>query len=452
MVQPASKRLLTEAALFASGTRTIAGKALPVRGLASAKRALETGTKTTGIQILGDSTGNDPADWPYRLAQAIAPLYPAYTVHHRVWSDTTQDYAAPTVIQTGTAGVQSLNCLTTGLNGLTVPGKHPASGNLDIRLKLMLPDWTPATTGTISARSGGTGFHSWWLNITATGGMSFVFSTDGTALTTDSATALMGFTDGSTQWVRVVFIGNNAGSHNTKFYTSTDGATWTQLGTTVTGTAATLFDPGMGGAISGKMEFGARGTVVVPSRIYEGQIRDGEGGPTMAACLPGLWEPHPLSTADSAVEGAPILTFVNGSMPGAGLTYLNDSVRLPKMIPHYGQTACFTNESHNEGTSSGPDWLVTYRSWLTAITARRLMPITVVTQNPQATTAVNPSYQLARRLDLLGLVDERSVIDTFQAFLNYGNWQADLMADSVHPNAAGSDLWRDTVLAHFNAS
>ena len=40
-------------------------------------------------------------------------------------------------------------------------------------------------------------------------------------------------------------------------------------------------------------------------------------------------------------------------------------------------------------------------------------------------------------------------IDVHQAFLDYGNWQADLMLDDTHPNAKGSRLWADVVGAAF---
>jgi hypothetical protein len=40
-------------------------------------------------------------------------------------------------------------------------------------------------------------------------------------------------------------------------------------------------------------------------------------------------------------------------------------------------------------------------------------------------------------------------VDVHQVFLDYGAWAANLMADSVHPNAAGQDLWTAEVMKVF---
>lgn len=413
-----------------------------IPALAAVAASLDSG-QTFGIQVLSDSTGNDPTDWPGLLANSIATAYPAFTVHTRTWSDATQEYAAPTVVQTGTAGTQHL-AATLALNGLTAPGAHPASGDLDVRADLELPAWS-GTAVTPAARSGGTGAHSWWINVTATGALSFVHSPDGTALLTDTSTATLGFAANARRWVRAHFRANNgSGSREVKFYHSTNGTTWTQLGTTVTAAASTIYNPGpTAGAIGGRFEFGGRGTVALSYKLKEAQIRDGAGGPTIAPCLPGLWQAHPLSAADSAVAGAPVLTIVNGSHPGATVAYHADPTRMPRLTPNYGQRAALVALSHNEGHARGVEFLTYFRAYLSAVTSRLQLAPVALTQNPQESGIVSAAHA-ARRADLLGIPEP--VIDTFGAFLAAG-WPGALMADSVHPNAAGSAVSRDAVLA-----
>jgi hypothetical protein len=40
-------------------------------------------------------------------------------------------------------------------------------------------------------------------------------------------------------------------------------------------------------------------------------------------------------------------------------------------------------------------------------------------------------------------------IDVHQSFIDYGAWQTALMADDTHPNATGSQIWADVVIAAF---
>ena len=420
---------------------------LPLASLQAFKRSLDNG-RNSALQVLGDSTGNDAIDWPYRTMQSIAPKYPSYTVQSRLWNDTTQQYDPPVTIQTGTAGVQYLDCVVdAGKNTLLAPGAHPASGNLDIRVKLSSTDWsTNPALANIASRSGTSGQYSHWINYTTGRTIQFVYSTTGANTLTATSTAAVPFTGTQIGWVRVVAIGNNGTQAEFRFYTSTDGSTWTQLGATVNATSYTLFDGGF------SFEFGGRGVLNFPGKIYEIEYRDGENGPTMASVLPGNYTSNPLSTADAVVKGAPVLTLVNGSRAGAGTTYLSDSTRLPKLIPHFGQSLCFVNSAHNEGNAYGNAWLETFRTFLNSVLSRRRMPLVVMTQNPEQVAAGVVDAQAARRIDLLQLSNEHGVMDTYQLFLDNPSWSSQWMADSIHPNTTGMDKWRDYVLAHFNAT
>ena len=88
-----------------------------------------------------------------------------------------------------------------------------------------------------------------------------------------------------------------------------------------------------------------------------------------------------------------------------------------------------------------------------AIAARLVgVPAVILTQNPE-NGADNATTRAQRRLDLLafGHAIGRDVIDTYAAFLAAGDWTA-LLADTVHPNATGSQVWADTVTDTFAAT
>lgn len=70
------------------------------------------------LTILGDSTGNETFEWVYLTAQWLAAKYPAYTVTHRLWNDTNQNYDAATTIQTGTGSK------TLAIYNASTPGKY----------------------------------------------------------------------------------------------------------------------------------------------------------------------------------------------------------------------------------------------------------------------------------------------------------------------------------------
>lgn len=117
------------------------------------------------------------------------------------------------------------------------------TGDIDIKVKASLIDWTPAVQNTLIHKYGTAGQRSFWFDVTTGGSLRFRNSSDGTAAI-DTISDPLGFTDGTTKWVRVTMdVNDGAGNRVVKFYTSDDGLTWTQLGTTVTIVGTTsIFD------------------------------------------------------------------------------------------------------------------------------------------------------------------------------------------------------------------
>lgn len=123
-----------------------------------------------------------------------------------------------------------------GSNASTPDHSSFAVTDLDVRVRVAMDDWTPGGFGIwLVSQWGAAGNAGWAFAINATGFPALSWTADGTTGITRTSTAATGFTDGTDHWVRAVLDANNgAAGHDVRFYTSTDGVTWTQLGTTIT--------------------------------------------------------------------------------------------------------------------------------------------------------------------------------------------------------------------------
>jgi len=151
------------------------------------------------------------------------------------------------------------------------------TGDIDIRVKVALTDWTPATLSTLAARYVGGGSRAYLFGVNAAGTLRLITSADGTALIDRSSTASVSAANLDTVFVRVTLdVDNDAVGNTAVFYTSTDGESWVQLGDPVVNAGTTsIFD----GAMS--LEVGSDGsgaTDRVNGRIYSAQIYDGIDG------------------------------------------------------------------------------------------------------------------------------------------------------------------------------
>jgi hypothetical protein len=168
----------------------------------------------------------------------------------------------------------------------STPDSVPLSitGDLDVRAKVALDDWTPSGVVGIVGHWGTVGERSWVLRVTVNGALNLLTSVDGTALTLNvNSTANTGFVDGSTNWIRATIdVDNGAGGNDIRFYTSTDGASWTQLGATVTTAGvASLFNSGTTVKVG---DMGDSGNVPVPTgNVYRAEVYDGIAGTLRAS-------------------------------------------------------------------------------------------------------------------------------------------------------------------------
>lgn len=168
-------------------------------------------------------------------------------------------------------------------NYLSVPDAAALDvvGDLDLRVKVALDDWTPAGVEQIINKWDG-------LDGNGTKGYALLFvgstlrlywSVDGSAETFRAATAAPGSADGSVAWIRATLdVDNGAAGHDVKFFTSSNGTDWTQLGDTVTTAGVTSINAG-----TSALAIGAGGTGGTPltAQVHRVIVKDGIDGTTV---------------------------------------------------------------------------------------------------------------------------------------------------------------------------
>jgi len=151
------------------------------------------------------------------------------------------------------------------------------TGDLDLRAYVALDDWTPSGNGRfMDKRLTSTTEIQYSFRINTTGTLGFAWSADGTASTTIESTVATGIADGTAKWVRVTLdVDNGAGGNDAKFYTSDDGITWTQLGSTVTTAGTTSIYSGTGLLILGGSVVGS---TFITGKLFRAQVYNGIDG------------------------------------------------------------------------------------------------------------------------------------------------------------------------------
>lgn len=448
-------------------TRFQTGAANALAGVAT---ALREAISSFGVSATGDSTTT--ADWAwFRLfADGVAADFPAF--HHRYWkwNDTTQDFD-PRIILTPEGTPRALVMgpgTTTQRGGVSHAGTN-ITGDIDLRMNLTMASWTPTETslyaligkwGDITARS-----CQFWLKNDGT--MRFQWATtDGTTFSkSGDSTAAVPFTAGSRGWVRVTLdVDNGAGGYNLKFWTSTDGATWTQLGTTITATGITQI---WGANDNSNWAIGsANGGSSLPSGtlIHEVQIRRGISGAILLPILPELWD-NGVGTYQPFIQGTPIIDWIMGGQPGGGIGYayapgyLTTGDRPRMMTPNVGQLAMFFNSSHNEYELRDSLWVKNYTGWVENCSAEKPQAARIMlTQNPRTGTSHDNGKDWGhryRRSAMLALAHRGvglDVIDTYQAFYDDGRDLSVLIGDGTHPTGDGYAVWAARIRAELDAA
>lgn len=161
-------------------------------------------------------------------------------------------------------------------NNITTPDTAATSvtGDLDVRIKVALPDWVPSTEQTLIAKfQADTDDRAWSLSIDTDGTIRFLRSSSG--LVAFAGAIRHGITDGGIPiCLRVTYV---SGATTVTFYKSDTGQAWETIGADdLTGGA--LFDAAC------PIEIGSRnnGTSQMTGNVYWAEVRNGINGPVVA--------------------------------------------------------------------------------------------------------------------------------------------------------------------------
>jgi len=188
------------------------------------------------------------------------------------------------------------------------------TGDITLVARVAMADWTPgASQALLAKRVDGGNQQSWSLVTGTTGALSLRWSPDGSgpSIVTATSTAATGFTDGTVGWVAVTLdVDNGAGGYDVKFWTSVNGVTWSQLGSTVTGGSTTSIHAGTAPVEIGTRNNGGadplNGTVSV-ARVYSGSGFT-TAGPDVGSTLvlDADFRTTPGATSFTAATGQPV--------------------------------------------------------------------------------------------------------------------------------------------------
>lgn len=145
------------------------------------------------------------------------------------------------------------------------------TGSIDIRVKLAATDYTPAATEVYVSKQQVSGSQQSYEFLMLTAGtLVFRYSPDGTtgAMRTATASTATSVTNGTRTYLRCLY---NTSTGDVIFYKSTDGTSWSQIGTTQTITSGAIFNGTLQLAVGAR----ADGSSPMSGLIYSAEVRNG---------------------------------------------------------------------------------------------------------------------------------------------------------------------------------
>jgi hypothetical protein len=167
-----------------------------------------------------------------------------------------------------------------GTNWASTPDSAAVSvtGDIDLRCKVALDDWTPSSAAQflIFKDAQGGNQRSYAFYVRTDGKLALGWFNDGTNGFEKISTVAPTVSDGATLWVRgTLDVDNGAGGNDVQFFTSNDGTTWTQLGTTITTAGTTnVFDGNVGLGIGSN----SVGNSAARGKFFRAQVLNGING------------------------------------------------------------------------------------------------------------------------------------------------------------------------------
>lgn len=398
--------------------------------------------QSTGYEVISDSTTDAVTEWSGLFATWLGTLYPNYNVYWRGWDDTTSTFLFPVTLQSSPLGLLSVNFTGTGSSVLDSNYIVNPTTDIDLRVNTALASWTPASRQTLFNHGNSTpGNHGIFFWVNSTGGglaLCWQWSADGTTDLFKCSNAVPPNPGaGVSQWVRVTHtLDNGAGGNDVKFYTSSNGSTWTQLGTTQTSAGTTSYSTpnGVNWEIGGTATSnGMTGSIYTVQLWQVGKITNPQ--PI------SIWFNELVQRAGITLTGGPELNVVNAAKSGADVAYWIDSTRGPKSLPNYTQATIIIPLIHNDGSNINGTFLTNYNTLISnATTALPFANVILGTENPRGPIISNAWNMSVRRLNIMswGPIHGYPIVDSYAQFLLNPNWLADYTnSDGIHPNVAG---------------
>jgi hypothetical protein len=306
--------------------------------------------------------------------------------------------------------------------------------------------------------SWGTGQQQFMFFVGVAGVLNLYVSTDGSstsrAIVSSAATPA---TDGQPLWHRVTWA---ASTGQTQFFTSSDGATWTQLGVTQSTSPAAPFQSTQWIELGG-YNFG--NSMHFVGDIYEAEIRSAINGQIIAPTQIDAWSMYPFTEPiPMSKSGAPQLDIWVGAKGGWTISAIQAAIGVA--APPIGQSTTIYDVLHNDGLAldAGSVW-ATWDSVVNTVETRAPDAGTVMTipnpkVSPHPALAIEAHYLRSQRAKGYALRRRMSVCDVGAAFAADSRGAAALIqsVDGTHPTDTGGQdgyqLWSDTLLKHYNAS
>lgn len=446
------------------------------KAFAGVTATLKRGYRSVCIGLVGDSTGDgylvggstQVDEWPQVFVKKLAAAYPAYTLKEKRWNDTNQGYDAALTWQNGSGNGGGERAVVLSKNA-PGPSSMQYAGtaittDLDVQCKIAATTWTPTGDQLIAAKWESTGNQrSFLFLLKTTGALAYNWSTAGTAAAgeqvstaTIPATANPG--NGNPLWVRVTHKLNNAAAGtDIKFYYSTDGTNWTQLGTTVTVASATTLFGGTAPYQIGSFTSGFSSPF--DGKLYSIRVYGAIGGQqSVVPSLPDDWDWYSAETTLS-FSGAPVITLLNGSQSGQNVAYFDNAARRAIIHQPHGQSVVLVNTSHNDLTQAKAIWLAAYKAMVNNI--QTLLPYTPILCMGQNPVGLGGSFSITQQgLELRGT--RSAMIQQLAASMSgvyaFDVWSFLTAADTIdqlHPTQAdgsgntGAEKWGNAVFTRI---